>query len=159
MPWDGNEGKRMAGVTHSEKSEGFHSSGLPIKNNSPHSENSLLKIISQMNPLNLLNHREAVCLYINKFLRNDWADGADVNGDIFNHRFIGWNGFFLTTNRTNETNLFWLRITQMRILAFLTKAPSGWFPKSRQGSPNSSNSCNSLLKKVEFIICMEQLLC
>ncbi len=44
-------------------------------------------------------------------------------------------------------------------LAFLTKAPSGWFPKSRQGSPNSSNSCNSLLKKVEFIICMEQLLC
>ena len=31
MPWDGNEGKRMAGVPHSEKSEGFHSSGLPIK--------------------------------------------------------------------------------------------------------------------------------
>ena len=38
MPWDGNEGKRMAGVPHSEKSAGFHSSGLPIKNNSPHSE-------------------------------------------------------------------------------------------------------------------------
>ncbi len=41
----------------------------PIKNDSPHSENwlrrakgSLLKIISPMNPLNLLNHREAVCL-------------------------------------------------------------------------------------------------
>ena len=31
MPWDGNEGKRMAGVPHSEKSAGFHSSGLPIK--------------------------------------------------------------------------------------------------------------------------------
>jgi hypothetical protein len=31
MPWDGNEGKRMAGVLHSEKSAGFHSSGLPIK--------------------------------------------------------------------------------------------------------------------------------
>ena len=27
--------------------------------------------ISPMNPLNLLNHREAVCLYKNKFLRND----------------------------------------------------------------------------------------
>ena len=69
MPWNGNEGKRMAGVLHSEKSAGFHSSGLPIKNDSPHSENwlrrakgSLLKIISPMNPLNLLNHREAVCL-------------------------------------------------------------------------------------------------
>ena len=35
------------------------------------SEKSLLKIISPMNPLNLLNHREAVCLYKNKFLRND----------------------------------------------------------------------------------------
>ncbi len=23
------------------------------------------------------------------------------------------------------------------LLAFLAKAPSGWFPKSRQGSPNS----------------------
>jgi hypothetical protein len=43
MPWDGNEGKRMAGVPHSEKSAGFHSSGLPIKNDSPHSENWLLK--------------------------------------------------------------------------------------------------------------------
>ena len=71
MPWDGNEGKRMAGVPHSEKSAGFHSSGLPIKNDSPHSENSLLKITSPMNLLNLLNHREAVCFYINKFLRND----------------------------------------------------------------------------------------
>ena len=78
MPWDGNEGKRMAGVLHSEKSAGFHSSGLPIKNDSPHSENwlrrakgSLLKIISPMNPLDLLNHREAVFLYKNKFLRND----------------------------------------------------------------------------------------
>jgi hypothetical protein len=34
MPWVGNEGKRMAGVPHSEKSAGFHSSGLPIKNDS-----------------------------------------------------------------------------------------------------------------------------
>ena len=56
------EGKRMAGVLHSEKSAGFHSSGLPIKNDSPHSENSLLKITSPMNLLNLLNHRGAVCL-------------------------------------------------------------------------------------------------
>ena len=32
------------------------------------------------NPMNLLNHPGGVCLYINKFLRNDWADGADVNG-------------------------------------------------------------------------------
>ena len=61
MPWDGNEGKRMAGVPHSEKSAGFHSPGLPIKNNSSNSCNSWLKIISLMNPLFLLNHREAVC--------------------------------------------------------------------------------------------------
>ena len=53
----------MAGVPHSEKSAGFHSSGLPIKNDSPHSEKSLLKIISPMNPLNLLNHPEGICLY------------------------------------------------------------------------------------------------
>jgi hypothetical protein len=43
MPRDGNEGKQMAGVPHSEKLAGFHSSGLPIKNDSPHSEYSLLK--------------------------------------------------------------------------------------------------------------------
>ena len=50
----------------------------PLKTIRHHLENwlrrakgSLLKIISPMNPLNLLNHREAVCLYINKFLRND----------------------------------------------------------------------------------------
>ena len=28
-------------------------------------------------------------------------------------------------------------IIESELLAFLAKAPSGWFPKSRQGSPNS----------------------
>ena len=43
----------------------------PLKTIRHRAKGSLLKIISPMNPLNLLNHREAVCLYINKFLRND----------------------------------------------------------------------------------------
>ena len=38
----------------------------------------------------------------------------------------GLNGFF--DHEFDELNDF---------LAFLAKAPSGWFPKSRQGSPNS----------------------
>ena len=38
-------------------------------------------------------------------------------------RLSGLNGFF-----DHELHEF---------LAFLAKAPSGWFPKSRQGSPNS----------------------
>ena len=36
-------------------------------------------------------------------------------------------------------------------LAFLAKATSGWFPKSRQGSPNSYNSYNSWLKILSLL--------
>ena len=49
---------------------------------------------------------------------------------------------FLTTNLqlgvANSTDFFNYELDELNeLLAFLAKAPSGWFPKSRQGSPNS----------------------
>ena len=44
-----------------------------------------------------------------------------------NHGFNRFNGFLFDHEFYELNELF----------AFLAKAPSGWFPKSRQGSPNS----------------------
>ena len=63
-----------------------------------------------------LNHPKGVCFYINKFLRNDWADWAEIL--IFNHRL------------SRLTDLFWLRICRIkRIFCFLGESPVRMVPQ------------------------------
>ena len=72
--------------------------------------------INPINLLNQLNHPKGVCFYINKFLRNDWADWAEIL--IFNHRL------------SRLTDLFWLRICRIkRIFCFLGESPVRMVPQ------------------------------
>ena len=55
-------------------------------------------------------------------------------------RLSGLNRFFDHEPLARRSQLYEpsARRSQLNeFLAFLAKAPSGWFPKSRQGSPNS----------------------
>ena len=113
--------------------------------------------INPINLLNQLNHPKGVCFYINKFLRNDWADWAEIL--IFNHRLSGLNRFSLM----GKPLLGLILITRMRASHGSCNHPDGLSPRKRKsaesviiGINKSGKSAKSVVLLLASVFCLRQ---
>ena len=72
----GNEGKRMEGVPHSEKSEGFHSAGLPIKTIRKIGYAELKVVVEKKNSRNLNDKQYSIIFHYEKVIFNITLDAV-----------------------------------------------------------------------------------
>ena len=102
--------------------------------------------INPINLLNQLNHPKGVCFYINKFLRNDWADWAEIL--IFNHRLSGLNRFSLM----GKPLLGLILITRIRASHGSCNHPDGLSPRKRKSAESVIIGINKSVKSAKSVV-------
>ena len=84
--------------------------------------------------------------FINKFLRNDWADWAEIL--IFNHRLSGLNRFSLM----GKPLLGFILITRMRASHGSCNHPDGLSPRKRKSAESVIIGINKSVKSDKSVV-------